>query len=143
MKSLRIVSNIVTLSILGMGIPVSAGADTVVKNFIVIEADPAWAAARSRLGAPPSRIGEVISPGASSIYRVEEITFAGRRQKSGIAEIRLPIRSSEQGLGEILFNGHRDHAGIGEVVFARKPAPGVNGTLRRIGDIHLPGLPTR
>lgn len=139
MRTYRLMLLSLVILILAGAVP--APAETAVKNFVVIEADPAWAYAGGRLATPPSRIGEVITPAASARYRVETISFSGRRWETSCGEIRFDLGGARRGAGEVLFAGRRGSSGTGRVDFSSRPSPGIKGTVRRIGRVELPGLP--
>ena len=118
-----------------------ATAQTVVENFVVIEADRDWVFAPGRQWVAPSRTGEVITASSSERYKVARIEFAGRRASSGTGTINLPIRSARHGIADIVFGGRSDSLGTGVIAFQATRAPGVRGTIRRIGTLDLPGIP--
>ena len=119
----------------------SVAAQTVVKDFVLIEGDPAWVFAPGRPAAVPSRLGEVITRPQSSRYQVAEIEFTGRRADTGLGPIAFPTRAADAGTGQIGFSGRSARMGMGGVDFTARPAPGVRGTERRVGTLDLPGIP--
>ncbi len=114
-----------------------AATESGVSNFVVA-ADPVAADAGSLPAAPPSRLGEVVTGGRSGIFRAAALDFGGRRASEGCADIAFALRTDRPGTGEIRFEGRRRPSGIGEVDFSPRAAPGVRGTLRRIGATGLP-----
>jgi hypothetical protein len=122
-----------------LSLPVLAAAQTVVKDFVVIQVDPAWLAGDGRTQAVSSRIGEVITPPKETRFRVGHIDFKGRRKDAGLGEIVFPSRPNSTGTGEIMFTGRSRFAGTGAISFEATPDPGVRGTVRRTGELSFHG----